>query len=183
MGLGSLETPVGSDFIKNFPSQNEVNCNLIDAYAGPCLPSHAIQTYTPGLTATTTNPTLGTGTLLGYYYRIFDQIWTWGQFTFGAGFNRGVGTYEIALPFRARSSITPGGVFLTSPPIAGVAQVYDQSSGADRQPALSVLNDATKLRFRVRLGTAGASRFVSDVIPFTFVQDDGVMWSARYQRE
>src|SRR5260370_37137024 len=97
----SLQTPAGINFIKDWSSQNAVNCDLMDAYAGP----YAIQTYVPILTAVTTNPVLGsTGTITGFYYRLFDQIYTWGEFKFnGTGSNKGAGTYIITLPFKAKT--------------------------------------------------------------------------------
>ncbi len=59
--------------------------------------------YTPVLTATTTNPTLGTGSSsVGSYARIQDLIFYRFVITFGtSGVNAGVGTYRISLPVAA----------------------------------------------------------------------------------
>src|SRR5215208_3695550 len=102
----SLETPLGNNFLKDWPTQNTENCDLIDDFAGPCLVSHALGSYTPVLTATTTNPSLGTGgALTGKYYKIFDQVWIWGEFRFGVGAAIGSGTYQISIPFRAKTNL------------------------------------------------------------------------------
>jgi len=185
----NLQTPVGNNFLKDWPGQNAVNCDLIDDYAGPCLTSHPIQTYTPALTASTANPVLGTSsTLVGMYYEIFDQIYTWGEFRFGTAASIGSGIYEISLPFRAKSLVGQGpSSSFTSPPSVGNAVVFDESIDSGRQPALTVLRNLDKLSFLVRMGTAGASRAVSHNIPIVWTgapsPADGVMWSARYQRE
>lgn len=179
-----LIEPVGADFLKNWPSQNAVNCDLIDERAGPCLTSHALQSYVPILTATTTPPVMGTGgTNFGFYYEIFDQIYAFGEWTFGSGASRGAGTYEVTLPFKAKSLVTVGGSFITSPPVVGNAQAYDASDATERQPLLTVLRSALTIAFSVRAGTAGSIRRVTESIPFTFNAGDGIMWSARYQRD
>lgn len=179
-----LISPVGSDFLKNWPAQNAVNCDLFDARAGECLTSHALGTYIPIWTATATSPTLGTGgTIAGYYYAVFDQIYTWGEMTLGSGAARGSGTYEITLPFRAKSLLAVGGSLVTSPPVIGNGQAYDVSDVTERQPLLTVLRSSTTMAFSVRMGTAGAIRRVTESIPFLFNAGDGLMWSARYQRD
>src|SRR5690349_11453328 len=82
-----LITPQGSNFLRDFPGQNAVNCDLLDNYAGPCLTTHPIQTFTPALVSSTgpaNDPVLGTGGFIrGFYYKIFDQIHMWGEFRFG----------------------------------------------------------------------------------------------------
>jgi hypothetical protein len=187
--LLDLPTPQGFNFIKDFPDQNSVVCNRIDEYAGPCLVTHPIQTYTPILTASTTNPVLGTSsTLVGMFYTLFDQVFTWGEFRFGTGASVGSGIYEVTLPFRAKTliGIGPTGGY-TSAPSVGNGTVFDESADSGRQPVTTVLRSVDKLSFLVRMGTAGASRAVSNNIPFAWTgapaPADGVFWCARYQRE
>jgi hypothetical protein len=59
--------------------------------------------YTPTLTATTTNPTLGTSSSTsGKWCRIGDFVFATGDIRFGtAGTAAGSGTYQISLPFRS----------------------------------------------------------------------------------
>src|SRR3954462_14655862 len=100
----ALQTPTGPSFVKDWPAQNTVNCDLIDGYAGPCLTTNPLLDYVPVLTASVTDPTLGTGGILvGKYYKIFDQIYVWGEFRFGTGATIGSGVYRISLPFRAKT--------------------------------------------------------------------------------
>lgn len=181
-------TPVGADFLKNWPGQNAVNCDRIDDYAGPCLTSHAIQNYVPALTADTTNPSLGTGgSLVGKYYKIFDQIFTWGEFRFGSGASIGSGVYRISLPFRARTLISVNNPF-DSPIPVGTGQVFDLSSAVDRQPVTVNLGSPDFLVFTVKMGVAAGTRGVTHNSPIIWSGGvapggDGIMWYARYQRE
>src|SRR4051812_7433600 len=103
----TLISPVGSNFIKDFPDQNASNCDEIDVYAGPCLTSHALRSVSPVVSATVTPPTLGTGGFSNaYYYQIFDQIYMWGEWRFGtAGIAVGSGIYTLTLPFNVASNL------------------------------------------------------------------------------
>jgi hypothetical protein len=56
--------------------------------------------YTPVLTGSTTNPTLGTGgVIFGKYMQVGKTISVFGAYKFGtSGFTTGSGTYNISLP-------------------------------------------------------------------------------------
>lgn len=180
----SLTSPVGSDFIKDFTSINTVNCDAIDDYAGPCLTSDALQSWTPQLTAVTTSPTLGTGGFTrGFYYKIFDQIYIWGEFRFGtAAIAAGSGTYIMSLPFAAKgNSGFFGGSIGETPPV-GVGVIWDDSSTAGKQPLSVHLRTANTLMFGVHMGGATA-RELNDAVPLTWAINDGITWSCKYQRE
>jgi hypothetical protein len=56
-------------------------------------------TYTPTWTASTTNPTIGNGTLQGRYLEIGSAVFGEIRVVFGSTSTRGSGTYAIALPF------------------------------------------------------------------------------------
>jgi len=60
----------------------------------------SLSTYTPTLTATTTNPTLGSGAVrLGRYFQVQNQAWLSVQiWVASSGYAAGTGTYEIDLP-------------------------------------------------------------------------------------
>lgn len=175
-----LITPVGSNFLKDWPSQNANNCDVFDAAAGACLTSHALGTYTPAWTASTTDPTMGTGgKQIGYYYLVFDMVYVYSEMRLGnVGFNKGVGNYYMSLPFKAKSLISGSGV-----PVIGSATAYSNGTPANRQPMETFYQSPTTVSFALRFGTAGATRGVSDITPFTFGALDGIIWSARYQRD
>lgn len=184
MTVLNLQTPIGSNFLKDFPQQNAVNCELEDAYAGPCLITDPIQTYTPQLTASVTNPVQGAGgTLFGRYYRIFDQIVTWGEFRFGAsGFNVGSGIYRISLPFPAKSLVASGNPYSTYIPV-GIGVTFQVASVSGRMPLVVNLGSPDFLVFTLK--QAAGSREMTNAFPYVPVTGspgDGFMWSARYQR-
>ncbi len=82
----------------------------------------AFETWTPALTASTTNPTLGTGsTATGRYGRINKFIYGVGSVQFGtAGVNPGSGVYYFSIPVTAQAS----GV------VCGTWQAFDSSASA-----------------------------------------------------
>jgi hypothetical protein len=181
-----LNTPVGSDFIKDFPNQHAENMNLIDDYARACLTSDALGAYTPLLTATTTNPQIGTGgtaVLRGFYYEIFDQIHIWGEFRFGTGggVSGGTGNYGISLPFPALNT-TGIGANLGLQPVIGAASLWDDSTPANRQPATVHLRSTTEIGFSVKLNSGAGQREVSNNVPYAVAVSDGMSWYAYYQR-
>lgn len=176
-------TPVGSNFVKDWPSQNNVNVDLIDNYAGPCLITQPVSTYTPVLTASVTNPVMGTGaTAIGRYYKIFDQIYVWGEVRFGStGATFGSGTYQISLPFRAKTNISSGSPYST--PICVGNAVAFKVAGTPI-PAVSLLGNPDYLIFQVKMSTA--TREVNPTSPFVWAggsPGDGLMFHAKYQRE
>lgn len=180
----SLITPAGINFIKDFPFQNAENCNGIDDYAGPCLTSHPLTEYTPQLRATTTNPTLGPdGFIRGFYYRIFDQIFTWGEFRFGtSGTSAGSGFWHISLPFNA-DSIIGSNVTPARAVIVGNGLVWDDSADSGRWPIICHLRTNDSIQFTHKMNSGKASEIVSAAgIPIPWTANDGLMWYARYKR-
>lgn len=182
----SLETPVGANFLRDWVDQNRVNCDAIDEFAGAqCLRSHNLGTYTPVLGASTTAPTLGgTNNIAGYYYKIWDQIYTWGHFRFGTGFAVGSGTYTITLPFKVKTfvpvdSTIRGGIVL------GNAHCWDDNSSVagGRQPLTVHLRTSQSIMFGIRMNSGAGAREVTNAIPITWAVDDGIKWFARYQRD
>jgi hypothetical protein len=180
----SLLTPTGPNFMKDFPGQHAVNADRIDDYAGPCLTSDPLQTYTPQLTAATTNPVLGTGGFIrGYYYEIFDQIITWGEFRFGtAGISNGASTWMVSLPFPAKTVVGVSTI-LGNAPVVGEGVIWDDSAAAGRFPLTAHLRTTTQLMFGFRMGSGLGFREVSSSGPVSpWAIQDGLTWSARYQR-
>src|SRR5438045_1348862 len=102
-----LFSPVGANFIKDWPAENTNNCEAIDAFAGACLLGQPLTSYTPQLSANAVDPVLGVGGFIrGYYYRIWDQIYSYGEFRFGSsGTNLGSGSYLVSVPLPADISI------------------------------------------------------------------------------
>ena len=92
--------------------------------------------YTPTLTASTTNPTLGTGsTAEGFYCQIGKSVFWRANITFGtASVNAGSGFYFISLPVTAKAAgfLTPMGSFVAEDVSTGTrymgAAAYDNTT-------------------------------------------------------
>lgn len=82
------------------------------------------QTYTPTLTASTTNPTQGSSTYSGRLVTTGKTASIKIMLTLGAGFAAGSGTYRIGLP----AGVTP--LAVSSGEIMGSGNFFDASSGA-----------------------------------------------------
>jgi hypothetical protein len=61
--------------------------------------TEALQTYNPVWTATTTNPTIGNGTLAGKYLVMGRLVFSSIKIIAGSTTDRGSGTYRVSLPF------------------------------------------------------------------------------------
>lgn len=185
MTLITLLSPVGANFLKDFPAQNAVNCDRIDAYANSCLTSDPLKTYTPIFTASTANPTIGTGgpaVLRAYYYEIFDQIYTWGEFRFGTtGAFAGTGTWSMTLPFNALCNIGIG-ANIGLMPVIGAGSIWVQSTAANRQPVTVHLKSTSEMQFSVKLNSGAAQREITGNAPVAWAPQDGLHWYAHYQR-
>jgi len=182
----TLINPVAGDPLRNWPIQNENNCNTIDTRVG----SLAIQTYIPVITGSNENPNLGsTGVIAGFYYLIFDIVYTWGYFRFGGtGIDPGVGTYIVTTPFTMDSQFrvadTSGdGVQL------GTGIVYDSSDVTKRQPCIVQARTLEQIQFNLGAEISTQTRAVSGEVsgspggvPLTWAADEGVNWTARYKR-
>ncbi len=180
-----LITPAGSNFIKDFPSQNEVNVNLIDAYSRACLTSHALPSYIPIFSTPAGTPAVGTGgpaVLRAFYYEIFDQVHTWGEFRFGtSGANSGSGIWSMTLPFPALNT-TGIGSDIGGMPVVGAGSIWCQATAANRQPVTVHLASTTTLRFSVKLNSGAAQREITHNAPIAWAPEDGLNWYAHYQR-
>ena len=177
--------PIGADFIKDFPGVNAVNLDIIDDATGAqALRNTPIGQYTPILSATTTPPTLGTGTndAKGYYYKIFDLIYTWGYIRFGTGLAAGSGVYTVTLPFKAKFITAPNAT-LGAGPVVGNGLVWDDNAASGRQPVSVQLRTDQTIMFGLRMGSGAAAREVTNLAPITWAVDDGIKWTARYYRD
>ncbi len=85
--------------------------------------------YTPALTATTTNPTLGTGsTTNGSYLQIGKDVTGSAEIVWGtAGVAAGTGNYNISLPVAMVASAATAGRFI------GQGVIFDSSAAAAAQ--------------------------------------------------
>ena len=129
----------------------------------------AWETWTPALTASTTNPTLGTGSsATGRYGRINKTVYGNCRIIFGSsGTNAGSGFYFVSLPITAQASSV----------VAGSGYVYDASTGLVRH--VSIALDSTT---RVSLYLENATNYaVSSTNPWAWAASDQIQFSFEYE--
>lgn len=125
----------------------ETDTNVLAVYNGSSwvtvgdtdfTPFSSWTSYTPSLTASTTNPNLGsTGSTSGAYMQIGKMVYGRAKFTFGGtGISAGSGVYYLSLPI---SSAVAGWTI-------GVAFAQDDSTGA-RQVLTCWLNNSSRIEF------------------------------------
>lgn len=180
MGLPTLISPAGSDFIKDWPGQNTINCDRLDAFANQSALGNALPFFVPTLKGSVTDPVLGTGGVnRAYFYRIFDEIYIWGEWRWGtSGTNFGSGIYTLTLPFTVDTQFTPNAA-LGSTPIVGSGFTWDQSGNSGRQSISVHLINNNQLMFAVRLNSGLSNREVRDVFSVAWANQDGVSYTAR----
>lgn len=129
--------------------------------------------YTPTLTASTTNPTLGTGsTASGSYMQIGKVCIFRVRIVFGtSGVAAGSGTYLISLPV--------AGVTLQFPrPLVNVL-IRDVSTG-DMWFGLGLYNSTTDVSLRVQTNSSGTA-WVTDSAPYAWAASDEILAFGTYE--
>ncbi len=148
---------------------------LAGTTAGQILTSDTLNTigapwesWTPTLTASTTNPTLGTGnSRTGKYGQVDTLVYGQGQINFGSsGVAAGSGFYFVSLPITA----------LTSGQVIGNFQFYDSSSG--NVYLGTVISDTTT---RGIMYYGAPSTVVTNSTPFTWAANDFIRYTFQYE--
>lgn len=125
--------------------------------------------YTPVLTAATTNPTLGSGSVVsGRYTRIGKLVAYRFYIAFGtSGVNAGSGSYRISLPV---SSTTTGGAGVLT---MGSLFVYDSSTTNAYTGLMGNTSNATYLS-DIYYAQGGALAALSNSTPWTWAASDQI---------
>jgi hypothetical protein len=128
--------------------------------------------YTPVLTASVTNPTLGTGGgTAGAYMQIGTIVHFYATALFGSsGFSAGAGTYFMSLPSTAAAAAVSQ--------LAGYGLVVDASAGAVTT-IVTTLNSTTQAQmFLTETGSYGLVRANA---PYTTGASDEIRISGTYE--
>ena len=150
---------------------------MTDFLPGQTLSAAALQslaaggTYTPILTASTTNPTLGSGsTAQGRYHRNGLHVDVWFHLAFGtSGVVAGSGVYRVSYPPGLTPMVSlPEGLF-------GTCRLVDQSANLEG-PAFSLVTQGQN----IVLVTANAGGYVSGIAPWTWAAGDRITGHASY---
>jgi hypothetical protein len=126
------------------------------------------ETWTPALTASTTNPTLGSGsTATGRYTRINKLVVATFTIVFGSSPNAGSGTYRISLP------ITAQGTQQYYENTEGTMLIRDNSTQFQYQ-ATFYNNTTTTIEMAYSATYGGALVNVSNANPWTWAASDSL---------
>lgn len=111
-------------------------------------------TYTPALTATTTNPNLGAdGSISGWYHR--SGLWIAGSVLIhfsGSGLSGGSGTYEISLPLDADTSIMTANTVSGGGDVLGGGFIRDNNATGNSAIVQAQLRSASLVRLKLTGG-------------------------------
>jgi hypothetical protein len=132
--------------------------------------------YTPILTASVTNPTLGTGaSSTGLYFRIQNMIFYRFSIIFGSsGFVPGVGNYEISLPVTGQQY----GFYYSQ--VTGQTSFFDVSTNTPYF-ANAWMVSATKLNIIYQTAMNGSLSNVSAASPVVPANSDSISGYVIYQ--
>ena len=132
--------------------------------------SDAWTSYTPTLTASTTNPTNWTQT--GYYMRAGKLVIAKFKLTAGASVTAGSGTYRVALPVNANTTIPFGPCF---------AYALDASASSIVRPHISIDNTAYVVLYYPATWPSGTNTAVASATPYTWASGDAIGGALIYE--
>jgi hypothetical protein len=130
----------------------------------------AMVTYTPTWTASTTNPAIGNGTLVGKYLRVGNFCYVRIRLQLGSTSTTGSGNWRFALPFTAQTNSLNDGA-----PAGGYSE--DNGVAGYRIVACAIPTDGTYVE--PQNGTGNSS--YSSTIPFTWANTDYLQFSIVYE--
>lgn len=130
--------------------------------------------WTPALTAVSSNPTLGSGAVTqGNYIRIGDLVIAWGVITFGtSGEAAGSGNYRISLPVTMRASSN------ADAEVVGHGIIFDSSAPATRGVTYRYVSQTTAGIFIV-----DGSATVANNSPWTWAASDSIRFALMYEAD
>lgn len=129
--------------------------------------------YTPIWTASTSNPTLGDGTLQGRYIQVGKLVVVFINFVFGSTSSFGVGNHYLSLPFEAQSS--GGGKF------DGFARFRDEGiANYFRIAGIATTLSSTQITLFVSL--TGNDNNWTPTSPFSMASGDNLVIQLMYER-
>ncbi|MEU3665741.1 hypothetical protein [Streptomyces virginiae] len=130
--------------------------------------------YTPTWTASTTNPTLGNGTLVSRWCRVGRMINWMGTLTLGSTSNGGTGLWRMSVPVTAASGAS-------MPTWRGVFS-YVKPGDNDYIGQCFLAPGGTVIDFIVKSGASGAStQNVSNTAPVAAASGSIITWSLTYE--
>ena len=129
--------------------------------------------YTPTLTASTTNPTNWTQT--GYFMQAGKLVIAKFQVLAGGGMTKGSGTYRVALPVNANTTMaTMGSLYI------GTVTLRDASTG-NTYYAQAAVADTAYITLNYAATYGGGATNVTDTAPWTWEASDTISATIVYE--
>jgi len=126
--------------------------------------------YTPELTAATTDPNLGSGeTAEGRYWQVGNTVFVNINIIFGSSPNEGSGAYEVSVPANIDSAVS-------STAVVGSGYIVDSSAG-DRVVVVAHRYGANT----VRVVQSDSNDWVKATVPWTWAQSDAIRLHLTYE--
>jgi hypothetical protein len=122
--------------------------------------------FTPTLTASVTNPTLGDSTLTARYQRKGDDIEYWYRLIIGSTFSAGSGTYRFESPVAARTAIYSH----------GSGMIFDASANFTAISPLPLIDGTARIQCQVQ----GSSN-IGSATPITWATGDEIRFQVTYK--
>lgn len=140
--------------------------------------SNTVTAITPQLVATTTNPTLGTGSIaVGWWSRSqANMIDFTFAFRFGSTANAGSGSYNVNLPVAGLSVM--GTAF---PEAAGMGMIRDDNTGVVKGATIYLPGSNTAVLAMHAPDASGNAVFLANNAPWTWANLDYIFGNIRYR--
>ena len=151
----------------------------VDGSTGDVTVQQAYTSFTPTLTAVTTDPTLGTGpTQTGGYVQFGTLVTGQAQIRFGSsGAAAGSGAYRVNLPVSADTTLQRTASVGGRASVVGEVMVRDESGGTVRLGYLQLVSATTALIMCDAGTSVGA---VTDSSPWTWTNNDWLFYKFSY---
>ena len=134
--------------------------------------------YTPALTASSVNPTLGSGgdfTQAGHWWRVGKMVYVTIRLRFGSSGNTaGTGDYKVSLPTAASATLAASGA-LAGGAVVGSGVVRDNSAVSSSWTVTAQLETATTV-----LLVASSNGAVGAAVPWAWAASDGISLGLSY---
>ena len=127
--------------------------------------------YTPTWTASTTNPSIGNGSILGRWIQVGSLVVYLGKILFGSTTSAGSGAYSVTLPVTSANFTGGNGTI-------GSAWIRD-ASGADY--AFQLVDAGTFFIIRPGSSSYGGNSQWASTQPFSHASGDFISWHAAYE--
>jgi hypothetical protein len=127
--------------------------------------------YSPNWTASSSNPSIGDGTIEGYYKLIGKTCFVRGNIAMGSTTTFGSGEWYVELPFPAKHA---DGILMTANLLDNGTAWYN----AVLNGARSGFNNKAPIQYQ---GGAGTALDVNATQPFTWANSDRFIWNGSYE--